>query len=226
MASVLEPALVERVALHASLDQPLVIHRGPAAPRCSRRSSTSAKALPMKYATSCGPDPTCTVCQSTTVTGRVALLTRRRACCRGGSRRGSRSARGAAGPCNAPTAPTSRWPSRSSRSKRVAVASEEPVPEDQQHGAAGGRTVEPRHVRQGRITPTRRVQLGGLVHHDLGLLDRASRDLVTLLGRREVLEDDHDVRGAVLEVGEVAVGSADVDRCQRGGGRTRPRSRR
>ena len=58
---------------------------------------------------------------------------------------------------------------------------------------------------------TRCVQLGGLVHHDLGLLDRAARDLVTLLGGREVLEDDHDVRGAVLEVGEVAVGSADVD---------------
>ena len=55
------------------------------------------------------------------------------------------------------------------------------------------------------------MQLRGLVHHDLGLRDRAARDLVTLLCRREVLEDDHDVRGAVLEVGEVAVGSADVD---------------
>ena len=99
--------------------------------------------------------------------------------------------------------------------ERGPVAVDEPAPHhrhQRRHAALGGRPVEPRELLQRRIAPSWAVEPHRLVDGQRRLLDAAPDDLVALLGGRQVLHHDHDVGGAALERGEVAVGPADIDR--------------
>ena len=73
----------------------------------------------------------------------------------------------------------------------------------QQHrrhvGRLGGRAVEPLNALQRRIAPVRDVELGQFRQRQHCGVEVASRDLITLLGRREVLEQEEEVVRRLVE---------------------------
>ena len=68
------------------------------------------------------------------------------------------------------------------------------------------------NVGQTLVAPTRRVQLGQLLHRQRRLIDAAAGELIALHARREVLEHEDELAGFEVDVREVAGRGADVHR--------------
>ncbi len=56
------------------------------------------------------------------------------------------------------------------------------------------------------------MELGELAHRVVGLFDRATGELVALVGRRHVFEHEHEVVRRLVPLGVEALGDAHVDR--------------